>query len=487
MSYSQKYKGYSLRNKIFFGFLLISLLSIIGSTTLSYIILKDNAITQSKTDQLNKTEALRTSLDYAISQPKNKVTTADIPSLLSNKIYEIADVSKHDVTIYDMQGNFLVSSREQNLITQKKVPENVIQELLKNNSRYDINSYDSNLNANVVSSYMLLRNNYLEPIGIIYFPLYHSDSAYMDVFNRYTKYILLVNVFIIMFSIWLSWIISKNMVKTITSFSDMIAKITLFTNDLKPIRYYKNDELNSLVKSYNKMILQIQEQKERLGIIEREQAWREMAKQVAHEVKNPLTPMKLTMQNFERKFDPNDPEIGNKVKKMSATIIEQIDLIATVATAFSQFAQLPEKNNETFNINQEMESILRIFSDDNVFLHANKDHIMVNMDKIYLNRIITNLVTNAVQAARDNAKLIVNVDLELINKKVFITVQDNGKGIPEDMYERIFEPSFTSKNSGMGLGLTMVKKMIEDYKGEIKVDSKEDVGTKFTVSLPTNM
>lgn len=487
MSYSQKYKGYSLRNKIFFGFLLISLLSIIGSTTLSYIILKDNAITQSKTDQLNKTEALRTSLDYAISQPKNKVTTADIPGLLSNKIYEIADVSKHDVTIYDMQGNFLVSSREQNLIRQKKVPENVIQELLKNNSRYDINSYDSNLNANVVSSYMLLRNNYLEPIGIIYFPLYHSDSAYMDVFNRYTKYILIVNVFIIMFSIWLSWIISKNMVKTITSFSDMIAKITLFTNDLKPIRYYKNDELNSLVKSYNKMILQIQEQKERLGIIEREQAWREMAKQVAHEVKNPLTPMKLTMQNFERKFDPNDPEIGNKVKKMSATIIEQIDLIATVATAFSQFAQLPEKNNETFNINQEMESILRIFSDDNVFLHANKDYIMVNMDKIYLNRIITNLVTNAVQAARDNAKLLVNVDLELINKKVFITVQDNGKGIPEDMYERIFEPSFTSKNSGMGLGLTMVKKMIEDYKGEIKVESKEDVGTKFTVSLPTNM
>lgn len=112
---------------------------------------------------------------------------------------------------------------------------------------------------------------------------------------------------------------------------------------------------------------------------------------------------------------------------------------------------------------------------------------MINMDKIYLNRIITNLVTNALQAADDYRPVIVNVDLELINKRVVIIVQDNGKGIPDDMYERIFEPSFTSKSSGMGLGLTMVKKMIEDYKGEIKVQSRLGVGTRFTISLPTNI
>lgn len=483
--YSQRYRGYSLRNKIFFGFLLICLLSIISSSVLSYIILKNNATTQSKTDQQNKTEALMTSLDYAISHADTQ--TADIKRILGNEIYEIADISKHDVVIYDLKGDYLVSNRDQNLVSQKQVPAEIIQQLLKSNTRYDVQSYDENLGANVVSSYMLLRNNMLEPIGVVYFPFYHSDSSYMDVFNKYTKYILLVNIFIIFFSIWLSWIISKNMVKTITAFSDMIAKITLFKKDLKPIRYYKNDELNSLVKSYNRMILQIQEQRERLSLIERESAWREMAKQVAHEVKNPLTPMKLTMQNFERKFDPNDPDIGEKVKKLSHTITEQIDLIATVATAFSQFAQLPEKENTVFNLNREVEDILRIFSDDKVFLHTNKDNIMMNMDKIYLNRIITNLVTNALQAADENRIPIINVDLELVNKRVIITVQDNGQGIPENMYERIFEPSFTSKNSGMGLGLTMVKKMVEDYKGEIKVQSLVGVGSRFTISLPTNV
>ena len=115
---------------------------------------------------------------------------------------------------------------------------------------------------------------------------------------------------------------------------------------MRPIRYYKNDELNALARAYNRMILQIQDQKERLRFKASEEAWREMAKQVAHEVKNPLTPMKLTIQNFERKFDPEDPNIKEKVKQMSKTMVDQIDLIATVASAFSEFAKLPEKNNE---------------------------------------------------------------------------------------------------------------------------------------------
>ena len=111
-----------------------------------------------------------------------------------------------------------------------------------------------------------------------------------------------------------------------------------------------------------KNILQIKEQKERLSFTEKEEAWREMAKQVAHEVKNPLTPMKLTIQNFERKFDPNDPKILDKVRHLSKTMVDQIDLVATVANAFSQFAQLPEKNNEIFNLNKEIKNIINIFN-----------------------------------------------------------------------------------------------------------------------------
>ncbi|MBW8361951.1 MAG: GHKL domain-containing protein [Kaistella sp.] len=480
-----KYKGYSLRDRIFWGFLLICLLSIVGTSVLSYFILRNNAVEQSRTDMQNKTEALMAYLDYSVSH--TQVQTEDLQEILSNKVYEIADINKHDVVIYNLKGDFLLSNKDLSLIPQKKVALPVVNKLLATDKRVDIQSYDEKAQTHLSSSYLLLKNNMLDPVAIVYFPYYHNESAYMEVVNKYVKYIIIVNLLIIIFSIWLSWIISNNLTKALTRFSEMITRITLFENDFQPIKYYKNDELSALVKAYNKMILQIQDQKERLSFKEKESAWREMAKQVAHEVKNPLTPMKLTIQNFQRKFDANDPQIKEKVKHMSDTMVDQIDLIATVASAFSQFAQLPEKYNETFNLNSEILHIIGVFSDDEIFVHSNKENIMIHMDKIYLNRIITNLITNAKQAVHDDRPPIINVDLEQYNKRVVISVEDNGTGIPEEIHHRIFEPNFTSKSGGMGLGLTMIRKMIEDYKGEITVKSTVGKGTKFTILLPTNL
>lgn len=424
-------------------------------------------------------------LDYALSH--TQVQTEDLQEILSNKVYEIADINKHDVVIYNLKGDFLLSNKDFSLIPQKKVSLPIVNKLLATDKRVDILSFDEKTQTNLSSSYLLLKNNMLDPVAIVYFPYYHNESAYLQVLNKYVKYIIVVNLLIIIFSIWLSWIISNNLTNALTKFSEMITRITLFENDFQPIKYYKNDELSALVKAYNKMILQIQDQKERLSFKEKESAWREMAKQVAHEVKNPLTPMKLTIQNFERKFDANDPQIKEKVKHMCDTMVEQIDLIATVASAFSQFAQLPEKYNETFNLNNEISHIIGVFSDDEIFVHSNKEIIMINMDKIYLNRIITNLITNAKQAALENRPSIINVDIEQYNKRVVISVEDNGTGIPEEIHHRIFEPNFTSKSGGMGLGLTMIRKMIEDYKGEITVKSTLGKGTKFTILLPTNL
>ena len=480
-----KYKGYSLRNKVFWGFLLICLLSIASSSTLSYFILRNNAVAQSSTDLQKKSEALMSALDYSVSH--TQVQTNDLPKILANDIFEIADINNQDIIIYDLKGKFLISNKDINLIPQKQIPLEVINRVLKSDTRVDFQTYDKKIGANVSSSYMILKNNMLEPIGIVFFPFYHNDGAYFSVFDKYVNYIIIVNLFIIAISVWLSWIISNNLTRAVTKFSDKINQITLFEDDPKPIKYYHNDELNQLVKAYNKMILHIQEQKQRLSFKEKEEAWREMAKQVAHEVKNPLTPMKLTIQNFERKFDPTDPEIRDKVKHLSRTLVDQIDLVATVASAFSQFAQLPEKNNEIFDLNKEIKNIINVFSDEKIYFHSNRDIIMIEMDKIYLSRIITNLVANARQAKHDDRDNIINLDVEQRQKRVIITVDDNGTGIPEELYDRIFEPNFTSKTSGTGLGLTMVRKMVEDYKGEISVKSELEKGTTFTISLPTNM
>ena len=480
-----KYKGYSLRNKVFWGFLLICLLSIASSSTLSYFILRNNAVAQSRTDLQKKSEALMSALDYSVSH--TQVQTNDLPQILANDIFEIADINNQDIIIYDLKGKFLISNKDINLISQKEIPIEVINRVLKSDTRVDFQTYDKKIGANVSSSYMILKNNMLEPIGIVFFPFYHNDGAYFSVFNKYVNYIIIVNLFIIAISVWLSWIISNNLTRAVTKFSDKINQITLFENDPKPIKYYHKDELNQLVKAYNKMILQIQEQKQRLSFKEKEEAWREMAKQVAHEVKNPLTPMKLTIQNFERKFDPADPDIRDKVKHLSRTLVDQIDLVATVASAFSQFAQLPEKNNEIFDLNKEIKNIINVFSDEKIYFHSNRDIIMIEMDKIYLSRIITNLVANSRQAKHDDRENIINLDVEQRQKRVLITVHDNGTGIPEELYDRIFEPNFTSKTSGTGLGLTMVRKMVEDYKGEISVKSELGKGSTFTISLPTNM
>jgi len=480
-----RYKGYSLRNRVFFGFLLICLLSVAASSLVPYFVLRNNALQQSKIDMQEKTNAVMAYFDYALS--RSSVQTEDLRKVLGNKIFEIADINQHDIIIYDLKGNYLLSNKDVNLVDRKKVPLDIVNKILSKETRYDVRGYDASKDAVYTSSYLVLKNNMWEPIGIIYIPLYHNESAYMEVLHKYVVYILLIDLVIIAFSIWLSWVTSNNLAKNITKFSDMITRITLFENEMRPIKYYKNDELNALARAYNRMILQIQDQKERLRFKASEEAWREMAKQVAHEVKNPLTPMKLTIQNFERKFDPQDPNVTERVKQMSKTMVDQIDVIATVASAFSEFAKLPEKNNEVINLNNEIEDILRVFNDDQIFVHANKSNIMITIDRVFLSRIITNLVTNAKQAKSDDRDLLVNVDIEQHQRRVMISVQDNGVGIPEDMYERIFEPNFTSKNSGMGLGLSMVRKMIEDYKGEISVKSKVGKGSTFIITLPTNL
>ena len=484
MSFSN-YKGYRLRNRVFLGFMAICLLSIVTSGVLSFVILRNNAKEQSRTDMQNKSEALMSSLDYALSH--STVKTPDIPTVLKNKIYEIADINKHDIIIYDLNGNYLLSNKEPNLVAQKKMPAEVIAAIRKDGKRYDHKSYDENLKASIVSSYMVLKNNMLEDIAYVYFPYYHNESAYKVVFKHYFAYIVGVNLLIIFLSIWLSWIISNNLTNAITRFTSMISKINLFDKNLQPIRYYKNDELNALVKAYNKMISEIADQRERLSYIEKQSAWQEMARQVAHEVKNPLTPMKLMMQNFERKFDPNDPNNETKVKNLSGVIIGQIEVISRVATAFSEFAQLPKRNDEEINLNREIRNVLTIFSDENIFIHTSHDNIMMKIDKDYLARIIINLVTNASQAKADNRKSVINVDIEKIEKRIKIIVNDNGVGISPDKLEKIFDPNFTSKNSGMGIGLTMVKRMVEDYNGTITVVSEVDKGATFTISMPSNL
>jgi nitrogen fixation/metabolism regulation signal transduction histidine kinase len=234
------------------------------------------------------------------------------------------------------------------------------------------------------------------------------------------------------------------------------------------------------------MIDELEESAVKLAMSEREQAWREMAKQVAHEIKNPLTPMRLSVQSFQRKFDPNDTEIHQKVDEYSKTLIQQIDTMSSIASAFSNFAKMPAQQNEMLNVVEITRLAMDIFNEDYINVYFEKEEIVIKFDRTQLIRVITNLVKNAIQAISPDRTPLIDVRVREEDGNAVITVEDNGIGISEENTPKIFEPKFTTKTSGMGLGLGMVKNIVETYNGSITFTSEENKGTTFTVIIPKN-
>ena len=233
------------------------------------------------------------------------------------------------------------------------------------------------------------------------------------------------------------------------------------------------------------MIDELEDSAVKLATSEREQAWREMAKQVAHEIKNPLTPMRLSVQSFQRKFNPEDENIHQKVDEYSNTLIQQIDTMSSIASAFSNFAKMPAQKNEHLNVVHVVKLALDIFNEDYITFYPEEDEIIAKLDRTQLIRVVTNLVKNGIQSIpkdSENPKIEVRVFSE--DDTVQISVKDNGSGVSEDNKSKIFEPKFTTKTSGMGLGLAMVKNIVETYNGSITFTSEQGIGTTFIVSLP---
>ena len=245
-----------------------------------------------------------------------------------------------------------------------------------------------------------------------------------------------------------------------------------------------SSEIFTLVNAYNNMVDELEKSAAKLAKGEREQAWREMAKQVAHEIKNPLTPMRLTVQSFQRRFDPSDPNIKEKLDEFSKALIQQIDTLSTIASAFSNFAKMPSQCREEIEVVEVIKHALDIFTEDYISFYPKKSRIIAELDKNQLIRIVTNLVKNATQALEEVVGEKIEVSVLDENENIKIIIADNGKGISDEDKIKVFEPQFTTKSSGTGLGLAMVKNIVEGYDGSISFTSQENVGTVFTVVLP---
>jgi nitrogen fixation/metabolism regulation signal transduction histidine kinase len=241
------------------------------------------------------------------------------------------------------------------------------------------------------------------------------------------------------------------------------------------------------VKEYNKMVVKLGDSALAPAKSEREDAWREMARQVAHEIKNPLTPMKLSIQYLQKCIDNDSANVKELSSNVARTLVEQIDHLANIAADFSQFANIGQVRNEIFDLNDMMYSLASLYESTET-LHFKwmpiNIRIMVLADRTQLNRLFTNLFQNAVESCKDLSSCYVTVREELQEDSVIITITDNGIGIPEEMRSKIFLPNFTTKSSGTGLGLAMSKTIVQQAKGEIWFKTVENVGTSFFVKLP---
>lgn len=486
MSSKFRFSMLSLRIRIFLSMILLIVTSSILLASISIIQFKNEAREYHQERLETKENAIKEHIAYVLSTTTYPMTTENLPLIFKDHIHELSDIHNLEINIYDLKGALLKSSKASFAIDSISPPiEPYVIKLVQSSidKRYvDIKTINGQKHR---SSFTQIKDEKFKPIGILNVPYVEDDSYYQTEINNFLIRLGQVYTFTLLIAFALAYFLSTYITQSLKTISDKISETSLNQKNEKIVLTANSREINLLISSYNAMVDKLEESALKLAQSEREEAWREMAKQVAHEIKNPLTPMRLTVQNFQRKFDISDPDVKAKLNDYSDTLIQQIDTMSSVASAFSNFASMPAQQNETLNVVKVVELALDIFNESYIVFESAENHIISIIDRTQLIRIITNLVKNAIQSIpEDQMEKHVNVLVMRDGLFVKIVVSDNGVGIESQNATRIFEPKFTTKTSGMGLGLGIIKNIIENYKGTITFESNFGKGTIFTVSLP---
>ncbi|GAA4279387.1 HAMP domain-containing sensor histidine kinase [Aquimarina mytili] len=402
-----------------------------------------------------------------------------------HKIYQIAEEHSLPINIYSLSGELLIGS--EGIIQQDTINKNLSPVILDTlaflyDKKYLVKSEKNG--EKFLTSYTYITDARSKPLGILNLPYLEDDDLITRELLEFLRRVGQVYLLMLIIAIALAYFLSKYITRSLKTISETIDQTRLDKRNKRIKIGDASDEIHSLVNAYNSMIDELEQSAVKLAKSEREAAWREMAKQVAHEIKNPLTPMRLTVQSFQRKFDPTDPNIGQKVQEYSDTLIQQIDTMSSIASAFSNFAQMPAQKSETLDVVKIVGLALDIFNEDYIIFPSEKEQIIAKFDRTQLIRVVTNLIKNGIQAIPEDRVPKIIVDVFSENGEVVITVTDNGVGINEENKKKVFEPKFTTKTSGMGLGLGMVKNIVETYSGSITFTSQEGKGTVFKVKFP---
>jgi signal transduction histidine kinase len=478
----------SLKNRIKFSMVQLIILSLImvGMVTIAYSV---------KSFENKNLDSLNEKLLSAIVDIEENIVAQDLihyqeADYLTQYLIKLSNVLRSDINLYDKNGSLIATSR----------PE-VFEKQLLGNEMHPIAWYEiSKLNKpKLIHSEQIGNMKYLSAYAPL-FNVQNENVAYLNLpyFTRQSEFILeifavvvaLVNIYalLILFAIFVAVAISNQISKPLELIREKLSTVDI-TKHNEAINYEGNDELGKLVSEYNKMVVELAESAMKIVQSQRQSAWREMAKQIAHEIKNPLTPIKLNLQHLVRAKKNNQPGWEELFDRFAVSLIDQINALSNIATEFSNFAKMPVGQFSIIQINTVVEDSINLFSAyPNITIEKDiiKEPIYVYADKEQLTRVLVNLLKNAVQAIGRKENGQIKVSLNYIENHIRIAVEDNGPGISPEVQHKLFSPNFTTKSGGMGLGLAISKSIVEVIGGKIWFDTEFGIGTKFYVHLPSS-
>lgn len=464
-------------------------ITIIGIFILSFLIFGNISLKYYSQMNLDSNRDVLLEKTQSISFELEKILNEDISfdSDFSTEINNLSNAYLTDINIYNNNG-YLINSSRYGIFNNKLISEfinPIAFKEIKNNAS-PIYTFDESIGLRkYLASYMPINHNN-KVIAYLHIPFIVQQKNLEEKVNQFiTGYSNLYILWIIL-SIFIAYIISKFITSPLRNIKDSMSKINLGEKNEK-INFERDDELGDLIKSYNIMVDKLEASAIELQKSEREQAWRELAKQVAHDIKNPLTPLKLSIQHLQRIQKTNTTLFNERFEEVSNSMIDQISTLSEIVNEFSDYSKSKSKSNQISELNECITHVVDIYKTKTriINIHNNtNNNCLVKSDKQQIIRIFNNIIKNSIQAIEKDEKGYINIIINEDLKNFFIKIKDNGIGISIENQNKIFSNEFTTKKDGTGIGLSIVKSLIESIGGKITFESEENKGTEFNISLP---
>ena len=412
--------------------------------------------------------------------------------LLTDKLVELANYGNFDATIFGVTGQ-MITTTEPNIYSsglQSGYLNHLAFEHLIEGTENNIVLDESIGTLDYYATYTTIRSRETNRLlGVLAIPFFRAQRTIES--NQIEAFTTILNVFILIFlvALFATFQTSKWLTAPLLLIRERLGA-TSFSGSNQPIEWNSEDEIGKLISEYNNMLLKLESSREALARSQKESAWREVAQQVAHEIKNPLTPMKLTLQKLEREVSKTNSGENNQIEKTVKNLLNQLQMLNDIVTSFSEFAKMPMPVNEKVNIAEVLVDLKEFFDHEdhiNLELQLHAPEVYISADKKLMSRIISNVIINAGQSKKEGQK---QVDIAISttqlkeNGHIRISIEDNGTGIDPEVIERVFIPRFSTKEKGSGIGLAVAKHGIEHAGGTIWFETSLGVGTTFYLQLP---